>query len=131
MSVKIETPAIIDASSPLSPTVALRLLAEIPGEAKSRSDMTTEGIDAMLQMPHADVTLDTLQMALGGYIGGGGGEAQDSLLCSTLGALAKWAEACKRVTLSRLLDSGNGTSFVQQLVALLSSQSQQRQWSSA
>ncbi|KAL9184475.1 hypothetical protein ACHAXT_002561 [Thalassiosira profunda] len=121
-------------ATPFSPTVALRLLAELPVEAQSRKDLTNVGIDALLQMPHSDVTLGTMQMALSGYIaGGGGGEQQDGLLCLTLGALAKWAEACKKFTLSRLLETTNGssTSILSQLVALLSSQSQQRQWASA
>lgn len=117
--------------APFSPTVALRLLADIPVEAQSRKDMTNMGIDALMQMPHADITLETLHMALSGFIGGGG-EQQDALLCLTLSALTKWAEACKTFSLSRLLGSNNGnSSFLSQLVALLSSQSQQRQWSSA
>eukprot|EP00580_Thalassiosira_gravida_P015454 CAMPEP_0201667824 /NCGR_PEP_ID=MMETSP0494-20130426/16871_1 /ASSEMBLY_ACC=CAM_ASM_000839 /TAXON_ID=420259 /ORGANISM="Thalassiosira gravida, Strain GMp14c1" /LENGTH=1166 /DNA_ID=CAMNT_0048147977 /DNA_START=72 /DNA_END=3572 /DNA_ORIENTATION=- len=131
-----------------SPTIALRLLADIPGEAQSRNDVTTTDIEALLQMPNGipsqqgidftingsatDVVMETLHMALSGYISGGG-EQQDALLCLTLNALTKWAEACKKITLSRLLESSNGNalSILEQLVALLSSQSQQRQWTSA
>ena len=111
------------------PSVALRLLADIPQESTSRNDLTTVGIDALLEMPHADVTLQTLQMALSGYYMNGSGEIHDALLCSTLKALSKWAEASKNISVSRL--SGNNNTILSHLVALLSSQSQQRQWSSA
>jgi len=115
-----------------SPTVALRLLADIPGEAKSRNDMTTMDIDVVLLQSASDAVMETLQIALSGYISGGG-EQQDALLCLTLNTLTKWAEACKKVTLSSLLGSAmlGASSFLSQLVALLSSQSQQRQWSTA
>eukprot|EP00986_Skeletonema_menzelii_P009024 scaffold3994_cov150-Skeletonema_menzelii.AAC.3 len=127
---------------PFSPTVALTLLADLPGEAQSRNDLPNTDIEALLQMPFdaanmsaADASLDTLQLSLGGFINGGG-EVQDSLLCLTLKSLRKWAEACKSITISRLMEtsSSNGTSgnsFLSQLVALLSSQSEQRQWSTA
>eukprot|EP00984_Skeletonema_dohrnii_P028721 scaffold18793_cov113-Skeletonema_dohrnii-CCMP3373.AAC.5 len=127
---------------PFSPTVSLILLADLPGEAQSRNDLPTADIEALLQMPFdatnmsaADAMLDTLQLSIGGFINGGG-EMQDSLLCLTLKSLRKWAETCKSITISRLMEtspsnSTTGNSFLSQLVALLSSQSEQRQWSTA
>ncbi|KAL7532240.1 hypothetical protein ACHAXR_004513, partial [Thalassiosira sp. AJA248-18] len=130
-----DTTAAAAALTSFPPTVALRLLADIPMEAQSRNDITNIGIDALLEMPH-NVSMETLQMALSGYIGGGGGEQQDALLCLTLNTLTKWAEACKKFTLCRLVEptnnnGNNAPSILSQLVALLSSQSQQRQWSTA
>jgi len=108
-----------------SPTIALKLLADIPGEAASRNDVTKSDIDSSLQITTNPI-LDILHASLNGYINGGG-EQQDVLLCSTLSALAKWAEANTDISLSRLLDSN----ILERLVALLSSQLQQRQWSNA
>ena len=128
---------------PFSPTVALTLLADLPGEAQSRNDLPNTDTEALLQMPFdatnmsaADSILDTLYLSLRGFINGGGGEMQDSLLCLTLKALRTWADACESITISRLMESSlsnnnNGNSFLSQLVALLSSQSEQRQWSTA
>jgi hypothetical protein len=128
---------------PFSPTVALTLLADLPGEAQSRNDLPNADTDALLQMPFdatnvsaADAMLDTLHLSLGGFINNGGGEQQDALLCLTLKSLRKWAETCKSITISRLMESSpsnnnNGNSFLSLLVALLSSQSEQRQWSTA
>jgi hypothetical protein len=96
-------------------------------------------IEALLQMPFgastqmsaADALLDTLHLTLSGLINGG----EDSLLCLTLKALRKWTESCKSITISRLVESpssnSSGSQFLSQLVALLSSQLQQRHWSTA
>jgi hypothetical protein len=128
-----------NAIRPLSPTVALTLLEDLPGEAQSRNDLPNADTEALLQMPFdasnvsaVDAILDTLHLCLGGFINGGD-EMQDALLCLTLKVLHKWAEICKSITISRLMveSSNNGNSFLSLLVALLSSQSEKRQWSTA
>jgi len=132
LGVAIANPATINFPA----SVAMKLLSDIPEEVQSRADLTTAETDAFLEMPFngtdgASAALETLQLALSGFITSGGGEQQDAVLCLTLSTLAKWAEACKTISLSRLQDAQNGLSILSQLVALLSNQSHQKQWSTA
>ena len=70
--------------------------------------------------------IEILQVSLNGYINGdGSSQQQDELLCQTLNALIKWSETFKMIALTQL-NSGS-PSLLSQLVALLSSASQQRQ----
>ena len=118
------------------PAVALKLLTDVPGEILSRSDLTSAEVDSFFsqQFNSSDVTsaaLDTLQLALSGLINASG-EQSDSLLCMAITALKKWAEGSKSVSLSHLNNTSNGnSSILSQLMMLLSSQLQQKQWSSA
>ena len=118
------------------PIVALKLLSDIPGEVASRTDLTSTDVQQFFVQPvnSIDITsaaLETLQFALSGFITAGG-EQSDSLLCLTLTALTKWTEGSKSASVSHLNEVGNGvSSILSQLVALLSTQLQQKQWSSA
>ncbi|KAL7521758.1 hypothetical protein ACHAWX_006439 [Stephanocyclus meneghinianus] len=118
-----------------SPMVSLKILSDIPGEVQSRTDLTCAEIESFLILPShsmnpTSAALETLQLALNVSIGCG--EKHDSLFCLTLTALTKWTEESKSVTLSRIHDNGSATnSVLSQLVALLSSQLQQKQWSGA
>jgi hypothetical protein len=119
------------------PNAALKLLSDIPGEVSSRTDLTSPEIDSFLTIPinSTDATsaaLETLQLALSGYISGSG-EQSDSLLCLTLTALTTWTEGSKSASLSHLNEvaNGNNSTILSHLVVLLSSQLQQKQWSGA
>jgi hypothetical protein len=119
-----------------SPAVALKLLSDIPGEVLSRADLTSAEIDSFLTLPmnsndSTSAALETIQLALSGFMSASG-EQSDSLLCMTLTALTKWTEASKSLSLSHLNEANDGnSSILSQLVTLLSSQLQQKQWSNA
>jgi len=117
---------------PFSSSVALKLLSQLVDEAQIRNDVTTKVIGELLQSV-AEQMLNMLHVCVSRYIQTSkeGDEKQQELLCLTLMALTKCAEA-KMITLSSLASANNNgqPNFLSQLVKLLSLQpQQQRQWS--